>query len=88
MSYRSALVAVAAAAGALTGCNRGQAPPPGASAMPPTAVKITVAASKPIQDATEYVATLKSLHSTSIQPQTDGQITNIYVKYLNKVKER
>lgn len=87
MSYRSALVAVAAAAGALTGCNRGQAPPPGASAMPPTAVKITVAASKPIQDATEYVATLKSLHSTSIQPQTDGQITNIYVKSGDRVAE-
>ena len=29
----------------------------------------------PIEDATEYVATLKSLRSTAIQPQIDGQIT-------------
>jgi RND family efflux transporter MFP subunit len=79
MSYRSALVAVAAA-GALIACNRGQGPAAGAPAMAPAAVKIAVAESKPIQDATEYVATLKSLHSTSIQPQTDGQITHIYVK--------
>ncbi len=48
--------------------------------MPPTPVKIAVAEPRPIQDATEYVATLKSLHSTTIQPQTDGQITRIYVK--------
>src|SRR5262245_18504136 len=81
MSYRMAIVAVAAAAGALVGCNRGQGQGAGAApAMPPAAVKIAVAESKPIQDATEYVATLKSLRSTTIQPQTDGQISNIYVK--------
>jgi RND family efflux transporter MFP subunit len=82
MSYTRAIVVLAAAAGALAGCNRGQGQGAGAGApaMPPAAVKIAVAESKPIQDATEYVATLKSLRSTTIQPQTDGQITNIYVK--------
>jgi RND family efflux transporter MFP subunit len=54
--------------------------------MPPTPVKIAVAAAKPIQDATEYVATLKSLHSTTIQPQTEGQITQIAVKSGDHVR--
>jgi RND family efflux transporter MFP subunit len=35
---------------------------------------------KPIADSTEYVATLKSLRSTTVEPQTDGQITQIFVK--------
>jgi RND family efflux transporter MFP subunit len=78
-----ALVALAASA-----CSR-QAPPGGggAPAMPPTPVKLAVAQNKPIQDATEFVATLKSLHSTTIQPQIDGQITHIYVKSGDRVAE-
>ena len=53
--------------------------------MPPIPVKIAVAEPKPIQDATEYVAMLKSLHSTTIQPQTDGQITRISIKSGDRV---
>jgi len=52
----------------------------GMGAFPPTPVELAVATPKPIEDATEYVATLKSLHSTSVQPQTDGQITDVLVK--------
>jgi RND family efflux transporter MFP subunit len=69
------------------GCNRNQAPPPGAQGMPPTAVAIVAAQAKPIEDASEYVATLKSLHSTTVQPQIDGQITHIYVKSGDRVKQ-
>ncbi len=67
----------------LVGCNRGQgqAPP----AFPPTPVTLATAAAVPIDDATEYVATLKSLHSTTIQPQVDGQITQIFVKSGDRV---
>ncbi len=70
-----------------TACNRQAAQGGGPPAMPPTAVKLAVAESKPIQDATEFVATLKSLHSTTIQPQIDGQITHIYVKSGDRVAE-
>jgi RND family efflux transporter MFP subunit len=79
MSYKfcAGVVLAALAAG---GCKGAPAPGPGAQAMPPTPVKIVVATAKPIQDATEYVATLKSLHSTTIQPQIEGQITHIFVK--------
>jgi len=65
------------------GCNRGpaQAPP----AFPPTPVEIATATAVPIDDATDYVATLRSLHSTTIQPQVDGQITHIFVKSGDRV---
>jgi RND family efflux transporter MFP subunit len=60
------------------GCRSGgsAAAPP---AMPPTPVALAVAKPAPVEDATEYVATLRSLHSTAIQPQVDGQITQIQV---------
>lgn len=65
------------------GCDRtqNQAPP----AFPPTPVTIVAAKAAPIDDATEYVATLKSLRSTTIQPQVDGQITHIFVKSGDRV---
>ena len=67
-------------------CNRNQAAaaPP---APPPTAVELAPARATPIDDATEYVGTLKSLRSTSIQPQIDGQITQIYVKSGDRLQQ-
>ncbi len=65
------------------GCGRAQSQAP--PAMPPTPVTIVTAAAEPIDDATEYVATLKSLHSTTIQPQVDGQVTRIFVKSGDRV---
>jgi RND family efflux transporter MFP subunit len=60
----------------------GQGAPPG---FPPTPVKLVDARMTPIEDATEYVATLKSLRSTTIKPQIDGQITQIFVKSGDRV---
>ncbi|MGB7218245.1 MAG: efflux RND transporter periplasmic adaptor subunit [Vicinamibacterales bacterium] len=48
--------------------------------LPPTPVQVADARTIPIEDTTEYVATLKSIRSTTIQPQIDGQITQIFVK--------
>ena len=71
----STVLAIAAGA-----CNSsGQPAAAGAPAMPPTPVELVVAKPSPLEDATEYVATLKSLHSTAVQPQVDGQITQIQV---------
>jgi RND family efflux transporter MFP subunit len=55
---------------------RGTAPqaPPG---MP---VKIQVAKSVPVDDSSEYVATLKSRGSAAIMPQVEGNITSIFVR--------
>lgn len=54
----------------------------GPSAMP---VKVQEARAIPINDATEYVATLKSRDSAVIMPQVDGQVTKIYVHSGDRV---
>jgi RND family efflux transporter MFP subunit len=84
MRRRAAFVAVVAVASA---CNRAPAGPPGGQAMPPTPVVLVSARATPIEDASEYVASLKSLRSTTIQPQIDGQITKILVAAGDRVRE-
>jgi RND family efflux transporter MFP subunit len=54
-------------------------------AFPPAAVKVEPARLTPIEEATEYVAVLKSLRSTPIQPQVEGQITQIFVRSGQRV---
>jgi RND family efflux transporter MFP subunit len=80
MSFqRAARASILAAALFTPACqskqNAAGAPP----AMPPTPVAVAAAHVEPIEDATEYVATLRSLRSTTVQPQVDGQITRIHV---------
>ncbi len=79
-------VAIAASLVAAIGCSKGQQAAPAAMAFPPAAVKVAVAHTTPIEDASEYVATLKSLRSTTVQPQIEGQITQISVKSGDRVK--
>src|SRR5829696_6644870 len=69
----------------LAGCTRTPAAAPESAAFPPATVRIEAARPAPIEDTTEYVAIVKSLHSTGIQPQIDGQITHIYVKSGDRV---
>src|SRR5205823_6354601 len=76
----AATAAAAAAFVTAVGCNRNQGAAPAGMAFPPATVKLAAVAPTNIEDATEYVAMLKSLHSTTIQPQIEGQITQIYVK--------
>lgn len=73
------LIAIAAA-----GCGGQQAGPP--PAMPPTPVKVATVQPAPVADASELVATIKSLTSTTIHPRVDGWITRIYVKSGDRVK--
>src|SRR5206468_4019557 len=78
-------IAAAAALVMVVGCSRNQGEPPRGQGFPPAAVKLAPAHSSAIEDATEYVATLKSLYSTTVQPQIDGQITQILVKSGDRV---
>jgi len=78
------LLVLAAIAGA---CNRAPAGPPSGQGMPPTPVTLAAARLMPIEDASEYVASLKSLRSTTIQPQIDGQITRILVTAGERVRQ-
>jgi RND family efflux transporter MFP subunit len=87
-SHNVAAVAAVAALIAFSACNRAPAAgPPGGMAFPPSAVKVEPAQPSSIEDANEYVGVLKSLRSTAIQPQADGQITQIYVKSGERVAE-
>ena len=85
MNPRLAAAAVLIAAIVSSACNRGPAGPPGGGAFPPAAVQLEAAHTTAIADATEYVATVKSLRSTTVQPQIDGQITQIFVKSGDRV---
>src|SRR6185503_11162670 len=78
------LAAVAVIASACQSAPAGSAPGQG---MPPTPVALASARATPIEETTEYVATLKSLRSTTIQPQVDGQITRILVKSGDRVRQ-
>lgn len=76
---KSLLVAALVVTGVTLGCSSNaaqNAQASGPSAMP---VKVQEAQAIPINDATEYVATLKSRDSAVIMPQVDGQVTQIYV---------
>jgi len=68
------LVALAAAGlGCRQAPSQGQAPP----ALP---VKVEVARRVPVDDSTDYVATLRSRGSAAIMPQVEGHITRIFVR--------
>jgi RND family efflux transporter MFP subunit len=68
----------------LAGC-RGGAPegaggaPPGGG-MPAMPVDVLILTPKPVDRSSEYVATVKSRRSTTIQPQVDGFVTRINVR--------
>jgi RND family efflux transporter MFP subunit len=68
---------------ALAGCGQAGGPPP---QMPPVPVGIVTVAPKPIEQTSEYVATVKSLNSSTIQPQAEGFLTRILVKSGDRVK--
>ncbi|HKU28392.1 MAG TPA: efflux RND transporter periplasmic adaptor subunit [Candidatus Sulfotelmatobacter sp.] len=78
-----ALGVMAIAVTAACSKNAAQAPrPAGPQAMP---VKVIEARAVPVNDASEYVATLKSRDSAVIMPQVEGVITQIYVHSGDKV---
>src|SRR5216683_6024103 len=84
---RASAVLLALTAGALAvGCQKSAADnPPGAGA-PALPVQVRIAPSVKIPDTTEYLSILKSRHSATINPQVEGQITQIFVKSGEHVK--
>lgn len=66
-------------------CSKNQGQNPQAGGMQAMPVKVMEAKPVPVNDASEYVATLKSRDSTVIMPQVDGQITQIFVHSGDKV---
>src|SRR5919206_4798077 len=91
---RGALVALLLCTAALTACARGDADSPGGAggrgggrgAFPAMSVKTITIAPKPIPQTSEFVATIKSLRSTNIQPQVEGFVREIMVKAGDRVR--
>ena len=48
-------------------------------------VSTVLLAKKPIQDASEFIATVRSLRSSTVQPEVDGVVTRIFVKSGDRV---
>jgi RND family efflux transporter MFP subunit len=86
LAAKSLLAAGLAASVISVGCTGNAAQNPhagGPGAMP---VKVLEARAVPVNDATEYVATLKSRDSAVIMPQVEGQITQILVHSGERVE--
>jgi RND family efflux transporter MFP subunit len=60
----------------------GAAPP----AFPPTDVRTITLAEKPVPQSSEFVATVRSLRSTTVQPQVQGFIRQIFVSAGDRVR--
>lgn len=80
-----AVLAPVALAAALmsTGCGKTEAKAPAPQPLP---VKVELINLSPVPRADEYVATVKSRRSASIQPQVDGTLTRIMVKSGDRVR--
>jgi RND family efflux transporter MFP subunit len=50
------------------------------------AVATTVLAKKPIRQASEFIATVRSLRSSTVQPEVEGVVTRIFVKSGDRVR--
>lgn len=55
--------------------------------MPPMPVEIVTLATKPVEQSTEYVASLKSRRSSTIQPEVEGFVTRIAVRSGQSVSQ-
>jgi RND family efflux transporter MFP subunit len=73
------LLVALSVSGATMACSGNAAQNPHAGAPPGMPVKVQEAQATAVNDATEYVATLKSRDSAVIMPQVEGQVTKIYV---------
>jgi RND family efflux transporter MFP subunit len=81
----SGLAAILLCAGVFAaGCEQKQAA--GNEQQPATPVKTAVIAPTAIPESSEYLGTLKSRHSTVLNPQVEGQVTAILVKSGDRVK--
>src|ERR1700757_1813988 len=70
---------------ATVACSKGQPQNPQAAGMQAMPVKVMEAKGQPVNDTSEFVATLKSRDSAVIMPQVEGQITQIFVHSGDKV---
>jgi RND family efflux transporter MFP subunit len=62
-----------------------EGPGGGRGAFPPMAVQTVTLEPRPLPQTTEYVATIRSLRSATVQPQVDGFVRQIFVQAGDRV---
>lgn len=78
---------------AVAGCSTNGRAAPGSGpggpggGPPPMAVETITLAEKPLEQTSEYIASLKSRRSTTIQPQVEGFLTRIAVRSGEQVRQ-
>jgi RND family efflux transporter MFP subunit len=77
------VVLFAAAAAACRGSGKQAGPPGGAPAMP---VEVVTLVERPVEQTTEFVGTVKSRRSTTVQPQVEGFVTRILARAGDRVR--
>ena len=70
------------------GATEGHGPggPPGGG-MPAMSVEVVTLAERPVETVTEYIGTVKSRRSTTIQPQVEGFLTRIVARSGDRVRQ-
>lgn len=68
-------------------CNRAAAPPQAQGGRPAAGVQIITLELHPIEQASEFIATIESLRSTTVQPEVDGVVSQIFVKSGDRVRQ-
>jgi RND family efflux transporter MFP subunit len=82
-----ALASFAAACGGGNGQQQGPGGGPPGGGPPPMPVEIVTLAAKPVEQSSEYVASLKSRRSSTIQPEVEGFLTRIAVRSGQNVSQ-
>jgi RND family efflux transporter MFP subunit len=70
-------------------CNRNNssaAAAGGRGGAPPAAVGLATLEARPIEQTSDFIATLRSLRSSTIQPEVEGVVTRIFVKPGDRVR--
>jgi len=87
-SHRRSLVSVLVlSAVSASACGRGPSAQGPQGGPPPAGVKILTLEQKPIEQTSEFIATVQSRRSTTVQPEVDGIVTRIFVKSGQRVGE-
>lgn len=75
------------ASGLLASCGSGKEPSASAGAPPALPVKVITAQTSQVEQASEYIGTLKSRKSVTLQPRVAGQVSKIFVRSGANVAE-
>lgn len=83
---RATLALVSGCLGLAAACGGDHAAQGAPPQPPPATVALLELTEKPIAAASEFIATLRSLRSVTVQPEIDGLITRIFVKSGDRVR--